>query len=406
MSARYNIYLYMIKKKKRLPLAILIALAPLLAAWGYLHFRASSAAPPVRYETATVTRGDLERVIVSSGTLDPIGSVEVGTQVSGTIEKVLVDFNDEVRPGQIIAEIDKSVLMSTLSEARASLSRAEALFSQSEQEFKRGERMIERGLISEQEFLSARTNYLSQQASLQVAKAAVNTASENVRYATIRSPVKGTVIARKVEVGQTVAASMSAPTLFIIAEDLKNMQIMAQVDETDIGRIRPGQPVRFGVQAYPRTAFAGVVEQVRLQPQVVQNVVTYSVVIRASNADGTLLPGMTANVEFVEAREEGVLIVPNAALLFAPPHANNAPPGAGKGTLWRLIEAAPGAPAEFAPLAVALGLSDGVRTSVSGEGVAEGLAVVVGEVRPEKAPAKKMRSIIPQQQKKGPPPRR
>ena len=404
ISGKYCNYIIMKKKKKHYKVILILTLL-VIAAWGFFHIRASSAIPPVRYDTVEVTRGDLERVIVSSGTLDPIGSVEVGTQVSGTIERVLVDFNDEVRPGQIIAEIDRSVLMSTLNETRASLSRAEALFAQSEQEFKRGELLMERGLISEQEFLRARTDYLSQRASLQVARAAVNTASENVRYATIRSPVKGTVIARKVEVGQTVAASMSAPTLFIIAEDLRNMQIMALVDETDIGRIRSGQPVRFTVQAYPGVTYTGVVEQVRLQPQVVQNVVTYSVVIRAQNPDGTLLPGMTANVEFMEAREEGALLVSNAALNFSPPGDGGTGQASGKGVLWRFEAAADGSEG-FKPVSVNLGISDGVRTAVSGDGVVEGLNVVVGEARPEKAATKQMRSIIPQQQPRRPPPRR
>ena len=288
-------------------------------AWGYFHYKRAADNRPREYETAAVTRGTVERVIVSTGTLDPVGSVEVGTQVSGTVDRVLVDFNDTVRAGQVIAEIDKSVLISRLSEAQASLSRAEALFAQSEQEFKRGEVLFEKGLISEQEFVRARTDYLTQKASHQVAKAAVNTAAENVRYATIRSPVRGTVISRNVDVGQTVAASLSAPTLFIIAEDLKNMKIMALVDETDIGKIRPSQQVRFSVQAYPEKKYAGTVSQVRLQPEIIQNVVTYSVVILARNDDGTLLPGMTANVEFVEAREEGALVVPASAFRFQPP---------------------------------------------------------------------------------------
>jgi HlyD family secretion protein len=154
---------------------------------------------------------------------------------------------------------------------------------------------------------------------LQVAKAAVTTASENVRYATIRSPVRGTVIKRAVDVGQTVAASLSAPTLFVIAEDLKKMKIMAQVDETDIGKIKTAQEVRFSVQAYPDKKYAGTVSQVRLQPDVVQNVVTYTVVILADNNDGTLLPGMTANVEFLEAREADALTVPAAVFRFQPP---------------------------------------------------------------------------------------
>jgi len=288
-------------------------------AYGYYRYKRAADSRPKEYETVAVSRGTVERVIVSTGTLDPVGSVEVGTQVSGTVDKVLADFNDTVKAGQIIAEIDRSVLTSKLTEAQASYSRAEALFMQSEQEFKRGEVLFEKGLISEQDFTKARTDYLSQKASLQVAKAAVTTASENVRYATIRSPVRGTVIKRAVEVGQTVAASLSAPTLFVIAEDLKKMKIMAQVDETDIGKIKTAQEVRFSVQAYPDKRYAGTVSQIRLQPDVIQNVVTYTVVILADNDDGTLLPGMTANVEFIEARESNALTVPASVFRFQPP---------------------------------------------------------------------------------------
>ncbi len=312
------------KPKSRSAVKAIIAVVILLllaggGVYGYYRYKNTVDNRPKEYETVTVSRGTVERVIISTGTLDPVGSVEVGTQVSGTLEKVLVDFNDTVKAGQIIAEIDRSVLTSKLTEAQASYSRAEALFLQSEQEFKRGEVLFEKGLISEQDFIKSRTDYLSQKASLQVAKAAVTTASENVRYATIRSPVRGTVIKRAVDVGQTVAASLSAPTLFVIAEDLKKMKIMAQVDETDIGKIKAAQEVRFSVQAYPDKKYAGVVSQVRLQPEVVQNVVTYTVVILADNNDGTLLPGMTANVEFLEAREVDALTVPASVFRFQPP---------------------------------------------------------------------------------------
>ncbi|MDR2693655.1 MAG: efflux RND transporter periplasmic adaptor subunit [Chitinispirillales bacterium] len=310
------------KSKSGVKAIITIVILLLLSGGGvysYYYYKRTVDNRPKEYETVPVSRGNVERVIVSTGTLDPVGSVEVGTQVSGTVDRVLVDFNDTVKAGQIIAEIDRSVLTSKLTEAQASYSRAEALFVQSEQEFKRGEVLFEKGLISEQDFTKARTDYLSQKASLQVAKAAVTTASENVRYATIRSPVRGTVIKRAVEVGQTVAASLSAPTLFVIAEDLKKMKIMAQVDETDIGKIKTAQEVRFSVQAYPDKKYAGTVSQVRLQPEVVQNVVTYTVVISADNNDGTLLPGMTANVEFVEAREVNALTVPASVFRFQPP---------------------------------------------------------------------------------------
>ena len=275
--------------------------------------------PANQYETIEVTRGSVEKVIVSSGTLEPVGSVEVGTQVSGVVEKVFVDFNDTVRQGQIIAEIDKVLLMSRLSETRASLIRAQALYEQSEAEFKRGETLHEKKIISDQELMKYRTDYLTQKASLQAAAAAVEIASANIKYATVRSPVNGTVIKRSIEAGQTVAASLSAPTLFIIAENLKRMKIMALVDETDIGKITPDKPVRFSVSAYPDKYFTGSVSQIRLQPETIQNVVTYTVVISAQNDEGILLPGMTANVKFVEEREENALLVPSSVFRFQAP---------------------------------------------------------------------------------------
>ncbi|MDR3011833.1 MAG: efflux RND transporter periplasmic adaptor subunit [Chitinispirillales bacterium] len=444
---------------------ILIAVLALIGAGAYFYYQRSLDNRPKQYDTVAITRGSVERVIVSTGTLDPVGSVEVGTQVSGTIDKVFVDFNDTVQAGQIIAEIDRSVLMSRLTEVRASLSRAEALFAQGEQEFKRSEILHEKGLISEQDFVRSRTDYYTQRASLQVAGAAVNTAAENVRHATIRSPVRGTVISRKVDVGQTVAASLSAPTLFIIAEDLKKMKIMAMVDEADIGRIRPGQQVRFTVQAYPDKNYMGEVSQVRLQPEIVQNVVTYSVVVLADNEDGTLLPGMTANVEFIEAREENALTVPMSAFRFQPPddvvkkfeeerkakqggdggggeafgqkaadgarasggrdgsarqrqqgqgerggrqgggQAQNRTrqPGAsgGRGVLWTLDENN-----EFRPVYVRIGLNDGVRAVVTGgDDLREGLGVVTGEVRADRQRPQNTsnRSLLPQQQQRGVP---
>jgi len=434
-------------------LTVSIPIVILAGAAGWYFYRLPGGGnSQAQYSAVSVSRGVIERVIASTGTLSPVGSVEVGTQVSGTIEKVLVDFNDTVKAGQIIAEIDRSVLMTRLSEVQASLSRADALFIQSEQEFKRGEVLYEKGLISEQEFVKYRTDYYSQKASLQVAKAAVATAAENVRYATIRSPVRGTVITRNVDVGQTVAASLSAPTLFVIAEDLRKMQIMALVDETDIGKINAAQEVRFSVQAYPDRNYTGAVNQIRLQPEIVQNVVTYTVVVLAENNDGTLLPGMTANVEFVEAREEDALLVPAAAFRFRPPDdivkrfederkaaredgegkarmgendggkadelkqgPGDRPPrdgkkkdggqgkkrkgggeSGGRGTLWTLDDNN-----ELKPVYVRMGINDGAFISVTGrDDLYEGLEVVTGTVGggKEKQAKPGSRSLLPQQQ--------
>jgi len=400
-----------------------------------------------QYETVEITRGSIEKVIVSSGTLEPVGSVEVGTQVSGTVDKVFVDFNDTVRKGQIIAEIDKVLLMNRLSETRASLSRARALYAQSEAERERSETLHERKIISDQELMKSRTDYLIQKASLESAAVAVEIADANVKYATIRSPVNGTVIKRSIEAGQTVAASLSAPTLFIIAEDLKRMRIMALVDETDIGKITPDKPVRFSVSAYPDKQFTGSISQIRLQPEIIQNVVTYTVVINADNEEGVLLPGMTANVEFVEEREEDALLVPSSVFRFQAPEEaqkklaemrkavaeergggdrsrrgsdhpalSGIPPREGnfrtegrgqrpdgqrrqganrRNVLWTLDEKD-----ELTPVFVRISTTDGAFTSVRGEDeIYEGLKIVTGVIsnKKDKNNAKKSRTLLPQQ---------
>ncbi len=296
------------------------------------RLRSTSAKSGPEYLTAPVERGEILTTITSSGTLDPVATVDVGTQVSGIIDRIYVDFNDTVEKGQLIAELDRTFLAGALDEALASRNRARALYDLAEAEYRRNEPLYKKGFLSEQEFTKIRTDYLSQQATLQSAEASVKKARINLQYATITSPIKGTVIQRNIEVGQTVAASFSAPTLFVIAEDLRRMQILASVDEADIGEIHRLQEVRFTVQAFPDRNFLGVVEQVRLQPTVEQNVVTYTVVIETDNKDGLLLPGMTATVDFVVAKAENALLVPNAALRFRPQQdtLRKVPGGSGK----------------------------------------------------------------------------
>ncbi|MDO5576165.1 MAG: efflux RND transporter periplasmic adaptor subunit [Fibrobacter sp.] len=285
--------------------------------WSF--FKGHSTSDTISFTTEKVTRGSVEITISSTGTLNPVGDVEVGTQVSGTIEKVYVDFNDTVQKGQIIAELDRTFLLSAYDEARASHTRSQAQFELSKAEYERSKPLYEKKYLSEQEFQKIRTDYFSQKAALELSEASVKKAKINLGYATISSPISGRVIERSVEVGQTVSASLSAPTLFIIAENLDNMEILASVDESDIGNIRQGQSVRFSVQAYPDRQYDGTVRQIRLQPETIQNVVTYTVVVDAKNPDGTLLPGMTATIDFIENRAENVLLVPVAATQFVPP---------------------------------------------------------------------------------------
>ncbi|MBN1578770.1 MAG: efflux RND transporter periplasmic adaptor subunit [Chitinispirillaceae bacterium] len=305
---------------------------------GMLLLRQRSAGVEPEYTTVPVERGEISNSITSTGTLEPVSVVDVGTQVSGILDKVYVDFNDTVKKGQLIAELDRTVLSGALDEAIANRNRVKALFDLAQAEYKRNEPLFKKGFLSEQEFTKIRTDYLTQEATLQSAEASVIKARTNLQYATITSPINGTVIQRNIEVGQTVAANFSAPTLFVIAEDLRRMQILASVDEADIGVIRQGQEVRFTVQAFPEKKFSGIVEQVRLQPTISQNVVTYTVVIATENSDGTLLPGMTATVDFIIEKATDVLMVPSAALRFKP----TGDSGGGTGMKKRKTEAATG----------------------------------------------------------------
>lgn len=301
-------------------LIVIAAVTSLIISGFIVHrkFTNGVTASGTEYTTAPIERGEIITTITSTGTLEPVATVDVGTQVSGIINKLYVDFNDPVEKGQLIAELDRTVLSGALDEAVAARSRSKALFDLAEAEYKRNEPLFKKGFISEQEFIKIRTDYITQKAALQSSEASLKKARTNLQYATITSPITGTVIARNIEVGQTVAASFSAPTLFVIAEDLKRMKILASVDEADIGGIYKDQEVRFTVQAFSDKNFTGVVKQVRLQPTVTQNVVTYTVVIETENSEGILLPGMTATVDFVTEKASDVLKVPNAALRFQP----------------------------------------------------------------------------------------
>lgn len=274
--------------------------------------------PTESYIEGKVARGDLRSTITSTGTLYPKSQVEVGTQVSGTIAKVFVDFNDHVRKGQLLAVLDTLLLQTSVQEAKADVAAAKAQLEQDRTDFARQDTLRSRNLVSEETYLAAKVKAQTQAASLVSAEARLTRAKTSLENAVIRSPISGTVIQRNVEAGQTVAASLSAPTLFIIAEDLGSMEIHAAVDESDVGQVHNGQTVTFTVQAYPEANFDGTVRMVRLQPTTDNNVVNYTVIVDAPNPDGRLLPGMTATVDFVVADRKDVLMVPNAALRFQP----------------------------------------------------------------------------------------
>jgi HlyD family secretion protein len=270
------------------------------------------------YEYGAVTRGDIENIVSSTGELQPVGTVTVGTQVSGTVERVLVDFNANVTRGQLLAVLDTANLAASVRDAEAGLARAEAQFEQADLNYKRQDELTKRDLASELDLENARVSRTAAQATLQTAQAALDRAKVNLGNAFIRSPISGRVIDRAVEPGVTVAASFSSPTLFTIAQDLSKVRILAQVDESDIGQIDSGMPVKFTVQAYPSKEFTGVTVQVRMQPETVSNVVNYTVVVDAANDEGLLLPGMTATVDFYVEQRKGVLVVPSAALKLQP----------------------------------------------------------------------------------------
>jgi HlyD family secretion protein len=247
-----------------------------------------------------------------------VSTVQVGTQVSGTISKIFVDFNQKVRQGELIALIDTTFLAASVRDADSNLDRAKTQLNHAEREQRRIRALFDKNMASASDLDQALYSLELAKSGLKSAQAALDRAHINLRYASIYAPIDGTVISRPVDAGQTVAASFSAPTLFLIANDLSKMQILANVDESDIGQIEEGQPARFTVQAYPGRTFEGTVSQVRLQPTSIQNVVNYTVVVSLTNEDGLLLPGMTTTVDFMIERAQEVLKVANAALRFRP----------------------------------------------------------------------------------------
>lgn len=301
--------------RKKILLAIIIIILIIAASIIYSSMNDNGNG---QFEFAEIIKGDLESTISSTGTINPVGEVEVGTQVSGIIDHLYVDFNDQVRKGQLLAVLDTLNLRAAFLSAQAGLERAEAQLENAQDDYNRNLEMFKENLISEADFLPFKVNLKTQKANLKSAQADLQRAQQNLKYAYIRSPIKGTVIQRNVEAGQTVAASLQAPTLFIIAENLSKMEIHAQVDESDIGQIKEGMPVRFDVQAYPDKKFNGTVRQIRMQPEIISNVVNYTVVIDATNEDNLLLPGMTATVDFIIQQRKNVLLIPNTALRFQP----------------------------------------------------------------------------------------
>ncbi len=296
----------------------LLALLFLLGAGGYFWTQRGPSSVAQNYKTETVDRGDVVQVLTANGTLNPVVLVNVGTQVSGTILKLHADFNSRVTAGQVLAELDPALFNAQLKQSEANVNSALASLTLAQTKEARTRNLVSQGFIAPQELDQATQTLETAKAQVNVARAQLEKDKTNLRYTVIRSPISGVVVARNVDVGTTVAASFQTPTIFQIAQDLKEMQIDTSLAEADIGAVHVGLPVRFSVDAFADRQFRGSVKQVRLNPSIQQNVVSYNVVVAADNADGLLMPGMTARVSITANKRDNVLRVPNAALRYRP----------------------------------------------------------------------------------------
>ena len=377
-----------------------------------------SKSKPARYRETAVTRGSIESRVSATGTLNPVDQVEVGSQVSGILAKVNVDFNDRVRQGQVLAQIEPSLFKAALGEAEAAIEGAKVQLADAERGLKRAKDLRAQGILSDTDLETAQSTADSRRAALNAAEASAQRARVNMQNTTIVAPISGTVISRAVDAGQTVAASLQAPNLFTLARDLTEMELQSRVDEADIGQVEDGMPVSFTVDAYPDRVFEGHVRQIRAEPITESGVVSYVVVSRVPNLDQKLLPGMTANVTIVSASRDDALRLPNAALRFKPRDVRQAGANGGGGmaamtgggaTAGRgggrrggsddssaaggraMRAAAPGRPATVyvladsggtkkpSPLRVRVGITDGTSTELLPGSLQEGAMVVIGQ---------------------------
>jgi HlyD family secretion protein len=302
--------------KKKIIYIIIGVIAIVIALILFKSF--NKASKNVSIETEIVKTGNISNIITATGTLEALETVEVGTQVSGVIEKIYVDYNSIVKKGQLLAKLDETPLMATLEQSKASVDNAQAEVDYQKSTFDRYKALKDKNMIAQSEYDLASYNYHKALASLKNSKSVHEKNKINLAYATIYSPIDGIILERAVDEGQTVAASFSTPTLFTIANDLTQMQVEASVDEADIGRLKVNQRVEFSVDAYPSLNFDGKVTQIRLLPVESSNVITYTVVIDAPNPDNKLMPGMTANVSFFVTEKKDVILLPSGALSFHP----------------------------------------------------------------------------------------
>lgn len=293
---------------------IILALLALSIGCYFIFFNKTK--PVAIIKTEKVKLGSMSTSVTATGTLEPVNEVEVGTQVSGTIDKIYVEHNDVVKKGQLLAELDRSNLKSTLDAVKTEYASKLNEYNYYAKIFKRNKELHTKSLISDSEFEEIEYKYIQAKNSLEKSKFEVDKAQTNLNYATIYSPINGVVLSVEVDEGQTVAASMTTPTLFVIAEDLTAMQVVADIDEADIGVVKEGQRVEFTVDAYPSDKFQGVVKQVRLEPTITSNVVTYEVIVEAPNKELKLKPGLTANITVFTFEKDSVLVLPSKSLRF------------------------------------------------------------------------------------------
>jgi HlyD family secretion protein len=400
----------------KLKIAIVALTLATVGGWTWFYQRADGK-EAVSYQTSPVTRSSIKSTVSATGALQAVRTVQVGTQVSGQIAQIYVDFNDKVKKGQLIARIDPTLQQQAVEDAQAQLEKAQAQLKQAQDDYARNKELFDQRVITASEFGTSQSTFNVQTATVKSAQIALDRAKQQLNYTSIYAPIDGVIVERNVDVGQTVAASLSAPQLFLIANDLSEMQILASVDESDIGQIKEGQPVKFTVQSYPGQTFSGTVKQVRLQSTTTENVVNYTAVVAVDNASGKLLPGMTATVSFLTADAEDVLTVPNAALHIAPTaemlaqtgmrngartggqrgadstrgqggnaaarggnatgggfagRAGNAQTRPSMGVIWTLAADKK----TVKPVRVHVGLTDGQRTEVSADSLEEGMHVI------------------------------
>jgi len=371
---------------------VVIVLVIALLITGFFLYRSKGS--KVKFKTEKVTRGDIRETVTTTGTINAITTVQVGTQVSGRIKNIYADFNSEVKKGQLLAQIDPAIYeaqveqaKANLRSARANLEKANAALIDAKRTLDRASELFSESLVARSNLDTSETNYKIARAQASFAKAqiaqlsaALKFAETNLKYTDIFSPVDGVVISRNVNIGQTVVASFQSPILFIIAQDLTKMQIDTNVNEADIGRIRDGQEVEFTVDAYPETVFKGRVWQVRNAPIIVQAVVTYDVVITVDNPELKLRPGMTANASIIIAHKRGVLKIPNSALRFVPADAEAAKTLQKGYGVW-IVENG-----KLKRISITIGISDDNYTELASGGIKEGNELVVGILEKTKGP--------------------